>query len=993
MCMKCELGLALEVADDDEAVGLLAELGGYELIAEVGRGGMGVVWKARQPGLERIVAIKVLPGGDWAGAAAKSRFRREAETAARLRHPGLVAVHDCGEHVGTLWYSMDYIEGEALDVKLSGGKPMPAREAAALMEKVARAVGYAHGQGVVHRDIKPANILIDGDGEPHVTDFGLAQSGVSGSLTLSGQLTGSPHYLCPERAGSGTEVAAKEAGDVYALGATLYHALTGLAPFQGAGDVAAILAKVVAEPPADPLKLMPQLPPDLVNICLMCLEKSPSARYPSALALAEDLRRFLHGEPVQARPISFFEKVWRLSKRHPMEAGLVLALALSLLVGTVAVMRRSAEVQSMARVAQQQAYASDVFAAYTAYHQHDLGLAKQLLQSASQETLGFEWRWLQGAMQRQPLREFHGHPWIVTNAVYSADGAQLLSCSWEVRGEPAGKDALILWDARSGERLASSAPSDIYFAQDIGWLPDGRIFASGRQHAMIYPAGDLSRPLWSDPARGGACLAKKAPFMAICRWEEGWELWEVPAGEMPQKRASFAGDNSRLAITDDASLVAAKLRKTLSLWDVQAGRIVRTFDHPGLAHGAVFSADKRWLVAFGAFAPHAWDLQAPAGSPPFVLTGHHLGVWSGSFSPEGRTFVTAGSDRTVRTWEVGTWKQTELLRGHDDEVWCAAISPDGKELATAGKESTLRFWPRVTAPALAPLQHGTKEPFTWDSTGRYLCVMMPGEEVKFHDAETHALVKHIAPSKDGPAWLGLTPQGQELHRLILGAEPSLEFMHWETLASRRVALQGAELPQHPFAMAWSADGASFAVVLEPDVILVWDARTGALRRRAQRPPDPSEEPCLAMSPDGHWVATSSVDGCLITLLDVVSGQSHSLLGHKDRVEDLAFSPDGKLLASANRDATLRLWDLATLSQKSVLRGHPQDVHALTFSPDGRTLASVGFHEAVRLWHMETQRGVGMIPLPKALRWLRFSPDGRHLAVQTSPTGVEILSAK
>ncbi len=327
LCPRCELSLALEGPNDAD-LPVRGELGGYEMIEEAGRGGMGSVWKARQPGLGRLVAIKILPGGEWAGESQRLRFQREAEAAARLRHPHLVAVHDCGEHEGTLWYSMDFIEGESLAARIQRA-PLAPRDAAVMMEKVTRAVAFAHSQGVWHRDLKPANILVDAAGEPHVTDFGLAHTEASTGLTVSGHLAGSPHYLPPERAQSGNGDAPATAGDIYALGATLYHALTGRPPFSGP-NVSAILAKVIADPPVRPSALKPDIPRDLETICLKCLEKQPARRYATADALAEDLQRYLDGVPVRARPISIPARLWRWAKRRPALAGLTAALSLAL---------------------------------------------------------------------------------------------------------------------------------------------------------------------------------------------------------------------------------------------------------------------------------------------------------------------------------------------------------------------------------------------------------------------------------------------------------------------------------------------------------------------------------------------------------------------------------------------------------------------------------------------------------------------------------------
>lgn len=371
--------MALDVGPEDTEV--MGNLGGYDLLEEIGRGGMGAVWRARQPGLGRVVAVKILPGGEWAGAAAKVRFRREAEAAASLRHPHIVAVHDCGEHEGTLWYSMDLIEGETLDVRLRRDGRMDARAAAAMLEKAARAVHQAHVQGIWHRDLKPANILVDAAGEPHIADFGLARTEASTGLTISAHVAGSPHYMPPERISSaggwqGAAVSGQDrkngkdrsdgknencagpdsqssqsrafsspeaSGDIYSLGATLYHMLTGGPPFRGA-DVAAVLAKVIAEAPARLSSLVADLPRDLENICLRCVEKSPASRYASAADLAEDLRRFLNGEPVRARPVSAAARLWRWAKRKPALAALsgALLLAAAALITVLAVSARRA---------------------------------------------------------------------------------------------------------------------------------------------------------------------------------------------------------------------------------------------------------------------------------------------------------------------------------------------------------------------------------------------------------------------------------------------------------------------------------------------------------------------------------------------------------------------------------------------------------------------------------------------------------------------------
>ena len=290
------------IALPDFAVAVAPRFGGCELLEELGRGGMGVVYRARQPGLGRVVALKRLLHGVSSLPHDVARFRAEAEAAARLDHPHIVPVYSVDAHEGEPYFLMKYIEGTTLAKRLAEG-PMPAREAAALLAPVCRAIHYAHQRGVLHRDLKPSNILIDRDGGPHVGDFGLAKRiDVDASLTQSGAILGTPSYMAPEQAAGGRG-ATGPASDVYGLGAILYQMLTGRPPFQSANPFDTILL-VLEHDPVPPRVLNPKASPDLEMIALKCLQKSPEQRYASASALADDLDAFLAGEPVSARSMS-----------------------------------------------------------------------------------------------------------------------------------------------------------------------------------------------------------------------------------------------------------------------------------------------------------------------------------------------------------------------------------------------------------------------------------------------------------------------------------------------------------------------------------------------------------------------------------------------------------------------------------------------------------------------------------------------------------------
>jgi tetratricopeptide (TPR) repeat protein len=303
---------------------------GYEILRELGRGGMGVVYQARQTKLDRLVALKMILAGEYAGSEQVSRFRSEAEAVARLQHPNIVQIHEVGEHEGQPYFALEYVEGGSLAQRLAGMLP-PAREAAQLVETVARAVDYAHQRGIIHRDLKPANVLLTPDGLPKITDFGLAKRlDISPGQTQSGEILGTPSYMAPEQTLGQSQVVGP-AADTYALGAILYEAMTGRPPFKGETALET-LEQVRSLEPVPPRRLQPKLPPDLETICLKALAKAPGQRYASARDLADDLRRFLNGEPIRARPVGLAERLWRRCRRNPVVAGL-LAASLMLLIG------------------------------------------------------------------------------------------------------------------------------------------------------------------------------------------------------------------------------------------------------------------------------------------------------------------------------------------------------------------------------------------------------------------------------------------------------------------------------------------------------------------------------------------------------------------------------------------------------------------------------------------------------------------------------------
>ncbi len=309
-------------------------LPGYEVIEVIGRGGMGVVYKARQIGLDRLVALKMVLTGAHASPEQLARFSVESQAVAQLQHPGIVQIHEVGEHEGLPYFSLEFVAGGSLAKKL-GGKPQPPREAASMVRDLAIAMREAHRHNIIHRDLKPSNVLLTADGRPKITDFGLAKRLDSDSRqTQSGAIMGTPSYMAPEQAWGHTRQIGP-LSDLYALGAILYEMLVGRPPFHGASALETLeLART--QEPVPPTRLQPKIAVDLETVCLKCLQKDPAKRYRDAGALAEDLQRFLDGRPVQARPVGVPERLARWCRRNPRIAALMATVA-ALLVTVTAV--------------------------------------------------------------------------------------------------------------------------------------------------------------------------------------------------------------------------------------------------------------------------------------------------------------------------------------------------------------------------------------------------------------------------------------------------------------------------------------------------------------------------------------------------------------------------------------------------------------------------------------------------------------------------------
>lgn len=977
MCPLC-------VAEEELHSNGIRVLGDCELFEEIGRGGMGVVWRGRQRGLDREVAVKTLPGGDLAGEEARGRFRIEAQAAARLKHPNIVAIYDVGEADGMPYFVMELVPGRTLAAVIVEKLP-PASKAARWMHDAALAVQHAHEQGVLHRDLKPSNILIEpgsDGGRPRVMDFGLAKlTDTESGLTLSGSAAGSPAYMPPEMVRGGASTAA---GDVYGLGAVLYATLTGRAPFQGE-TVAAILGQVEKEEPLAPRRLHAGVPRDLETISLKCLEKNPARRYATAQALADDLGRFLRGEPVQARPVGWPAKLLRWAARRP-----ALAAALSL---TSLAITATAIVATISAVRIDEARDRALTAAVSEKRQAD-------------------------AARRHAVR-LH----IAEANRRQADGDLIGSLPPLVAALRAEMDD----PGRRSEhttRLAATlrqCPRLVYHWSLPSW-------ADRRDRTLTYPGRVYS-----------ADFSPDGKWIACATGEKHLHLWSTATGE--DAGADFAEDGAVYVkfSADGKRLLLGTSRNTISLWDFEkrtaifrevkhaldgshpssllppvmdrkASRIVRVEEGDGLLSGAyVILPD----------APRAGDgpLQIPL----------HLkaSVRSLAISRDESRLAVGRSDGTVVLHQAGTWLPIGRAFATGGAVRGMALNPDNSRLAVLSGGNNVKLY-ALDSDSISKLEQtmthgGATYELQWSPDGTRVASAAYGERASFllrgEDGVTDAVLRQspgIFSAKFSPDGATLLTAGFDNAARLFDSRtgaPSGPPLHHAAYVSAalcspdgRYIFTGAydatarlwELPVPPTAptnLANSKTSAGSRYLARRDhregefsPITIYDMADG--REFGRTPPGQ----CAGITDDGNVLLYRAGGNFEYRVFDGTEGGrvvSHYQFPYDEgnaRTRESEVSPDGRRALTSLDRRRVHLRDLTTpQAQEIALMELDAPFSLLAFSGDSSTAGLVTARpqresgSVVSLWSLADGKQISSFTTGQPVKHLEFSPDSRLIA--------------
>jgi WD40 repeat protein/tRNA A-37 threonylcarbamoyl transferase component Bud32 len=954
-----------------------AQVSRFRLLEPVGTGAFGTVYKAHDPKLDRLVAVKLLRQGALASNDQVARFLEDARSSARLRHSAIVPVHEVGEHAGIPFIVRDFIAGVTLADWIQSGPPT-FNEAARVVAEVADALHHAHENGIIHRDVKSRNILLDAEGRPHLMDFGLAKREAGEiTITLEGQVLGTPAYMSPEQArGQGGSVDRRS--DVYSLGVVFYEALTRELPFRG--NVRMLLDQVVQDEPRPPRRLNDRIPRDLETICLKAMDKEPSRRYLTAADFAADLRRHLAHEPILARPVGPPERAWRWCRRNPRLAGSLGAMAASLLAATVVSFlyaidrgRRLSDSSRHLALVSYELGRDACERGEVGPGLHWLWRSHQAADDAGDEDLTRVARRSLAAWRRAHpgLKGVYSHDSEVKFVALSPDAKTVLTASSDRTAR--------FWDVATGLPIGSPLAhrGAVWFS---AFSPDGKTALttslSGEARLWDVATATLRHDLAGHEGEVYQGIFGPGGSTVVTAGQDGTaRVWDVQTGRLVRALAGPTRRLTSIALSGDGkTLLAGSDDGNAWLWDAEAGRrrgeLLR---HPDKVEAVDLSRDGKWaLTGCRDHAARLWEV----GSGRLVRTlAHDDEVWGVAISPDAATLATCGADRTARLWERASGRPIGEPLRHEDKVWAAEFSPDGRALLTASWDHTARLWDaRSGRPIGRPFRHESQvNHATFSPDGKSVLTAGADRVARLWDAGLDEPSEWSLPRSGSITAAGYSPDG----KWIAGGSRAGEIFVCDAATGTERGTV-VRLDEEVTCLAWSPDGARLAAGGKGGKAGLWnlaDSRPiGPLPRFTDRVSS------VHFTPDGSSLLLTSGDGTA-QILDASSGRVRGeTLRHDKWIFSAAISPDGTTAATASLDGKVGLWDLATGRRRREPLPHPDMVLALAFSPDGKKLLTGCKDNLAREWDVATGRVLG-VPLTNygGVFALAYHPRGTMVA--------------